>query len=90
MKHGYRFELLDKPAGLLYGDANMDGAVTWSDVMAVLQYVANEDKYPLTAMGKINADCYNVGDGITGNDANAISDYLTEGINWLPKPATNS
>lgn len=86
MKNGYHFELLDKPTGLLYGDANMDGAVTWSDVMAVLQYVANEDKYPLSDMGKINADCYNVGDGITGNDANAISDYLTGGTDWLPKP----
>lgn len=53
------------------GDANCDDKVTVSDAVAVLQYIANKEKYPLNAQGEFNADIDSE-DGITGGDAIAI------------------
>ena len=53
------------------GDANNDGKLTVSDAVAVLQYIANKDKYPLTAQAKFNADIDGE-EGLTGGDAIAI------------------
>ena len=53
------------------GDANTDGKITVSDSVAVLQYIANAEKYPLSAQGAFNADIDGE-DGITGGDATAI------------------
>ena len=50
------------------GDANDDGTVNVADAVAVLQFVANQTKYPLTATGAANADCDGTA-GITGSDA---------------------
>lgn len=53
------------------GDANTDGKINVSDAVAVLQYISNSEKYPLTPEGIENADCD--GDpGVTGSDALAI------------------
>jgi len=52
----------------LPGDANDDGKVNVADAVAVLQYIANKEKYPLTASGIAGADCDGV-KGITGGDA---------------------
>lgn len=57
---------------IVYGDANGDGKVSMSDDVAILQYIANKDKYPLSAQLRLNADCVDHGDGITGMDAMAI------------------
>ena len=54
-----------------YGDANCDGSVNVADAVAVLQYVANKTKYPLTDDGYINADIDGSA-GITGTDAIVI------------------
>ena len=59
----------------ILGDANSDSNITVADAVAILQYLGNTDKYPLTPQQKINADCYNTGDGITPNDALAIQQY---------------
>ncbi len=56
----------------LYGDANLDNKVTIADAVAILQSIANKDKYSLKPDGAANADVYNNGDGITGNDALTI------------------
>lgn len=53
------------------GDANCDGKVTVADAVAVLQYIANKEKYPLSSKGLTNADADGV-KGITGSDATAI------------------
>ena len=58
----------------LYGDANCDGKVTLSDALAILQFVANEDKYPLTETGKVQADVDGV-KGITANDSVEVQRY---------------
>ena len=67
-----------------YGDVNLDGKVTLADSLAILQFIANEDKYPLSAEAQKNADCYNPGDGITGNDAVAVMRYDTNVVVELP------
>ncbi len=53
------------------GDANCNGTVDVADVVAVLQYMTNSTKYPLSDQGIINADIDGE-DGITGGDASAI------------------
>ena len=58
-------------ASILYGDANLDGRVNVADAVAVLQFIANASKYPLTAEGNRNADCDGT-PGITGTDAITI------------------
>ena len=68
----------------MYGDANCDNKVTLSDALAILQYVVNETKYPLTEQGLLNADCYNPGDGITANDSLAVQRLDTKDIDKLP------
>lgn len=50
------------------GDANCDGKVTVSDVVAILQYICSHEKYPLTPEGQLNAEVDGY-DGITGGDA---------------------
>lgn len=70
---------------ILYGDANCDGKVTVSDAVLIMLYIGNKDKYPLTPQGKLNADCNNVGDGITVNDALAIQKYDAKAIDSLPE-----
>ena len=54
------------------GDANLDGRVSISDSVAIIQYLANPEKYPLSPQAMANADIYNTGDGITGLDASYI------------------
>ncbi len=48
--------------GFLPGDANCDGFVRIGDAVAVLQHIANIDKYELSPQGYINGDV----DGIKG------------------------
>ncbi|MBR2283095.1 MAG: hypothetical protein IJ874_01565 [Ruminococcus sp.] len=53
------------------GDANSDTSANIADAVAVLQYLANEEKYPLTPQGIFNADV-DGSDGLTGADATVI------------------
>ena len=69
----------------LAGDANMDNNTSISDSVAILQYLANAGKYPLSDDAKINADVFNTGDGITGNDASAIQKFDAGVISKLPE-----
>ena len=66
------------------GDANNDGKMSISDAVAVLQNLANSEKYPLSAQGKYNADC-DGSDGITGLDAAAIQKFDAGIIDKLPE-----
>ncbi|SEH79430.1 hypothetical protein SAMN02910265_02740 [Ruminococcus flavefaciens] len=64
------------------GDANCDGEVDMSDIVLIMQALANPNKYGesgtaeshLTAQGKVNADMD--GDGLTVGDAQAIQKML--------------
>lgn len=66
----------------LKGDANVDGNVTVSDAVAIIQSVGNKDKYGLTDQGKINGDVDGV-PGITANDALLIQRYNAHLISEL-------
>jgi hypothetical protein len=70
---------------LIYGDANLDKNVTISDSVAILQNIANSEKYPLDDNARANADVYNPGDGITGSDANSIMKLDAGIIDSLPE-----
>ena len=74
---------------VMYGDANADGKVSVADAVAILQYIANKDKYGLRGQGLDNADCYNPGDGITAMDALAIQKYDAKAITGLPELPEN-
>lgn len=52
-----------------WGDANLDEKVTVADAVAILQSIANKDKYGLKPQGAKNADVYANGDGVTAKDA---------------------
>lgn len=66
------------------GDANSDGKVTLADSLVILQFIANEQKYPLTKKQQKAADCFNTGDGITAMDAMAVQCLDTGYITELP------
>ena len=72
-------------ATVIYGDANDDKSVTISDAVAILQNMANAEKYPFTAQGKDNADVFNRGDGVTGSDAVSIQKYDAGALTELPE-----
>ncbi len=56
------------------GDANCDGVVTVADAVAILQYLANSSKYPLSEQGKKNADVDDE-EGLSAMDALVIQKY---------------
>lgn len=89
----YKLELLQniretetttQPDNFVLGDANDDGFVNIADATAIIQFIANNDKYRLSEQGYKNADCYNPGDGVTGLDAYAIQLLETNSIIDLP------
>jgi hypothetical protein len=70
--------------GVVYGDANCDGTVDMSDVVLIMQSLANPNKYGingtdknhLTEDGSTNADVDKNVRGITSNDALFIQEFL--------------
>ncbi|MBP5580535.1 MAG: glycoside hydrolase, partial [Ruminococcus sp.] len=57
--------------------------VTVADAVAILQHIANKDKFELKPQGKINADVDGV-DGITASDALTIQKKDAGIIDKLP------
>ena len=56
---------------VIAGDANLDGSVSISDAVCILQYLSNSDKFPLEGQALKNADVDGAA-GVTGKDAAAI------------------
>ncbi|MBR5164413.1 MAG: glycoside hydrolase family 9 protein [Ruminococcus sp.] len=73
----------DYESDALPGDANLDGKVSTADAVAILQSVANKDKFALKERGKVNGDVDGV-EGITANDALIILKYDAKVIDKLP------
>ena len=71
----------------LLGDANCDNKVTVADAVAILQSIANKDRYALTEQGNANADCYDPGSGVTAKDAYTIQKLDAKVISSLPETA---
>lgn len=86
--NGYAESALMKKSTLknimIFGDANCDGALDMSDVVLIMQSLANPDKYGIdgdnavhmTNWGVLSADVEGNGNGITVNDALKIQKYL--------------
>ena len=62
----------------MYGDANLDGDCSVSDAVAILQYLANSEKFGLSEQALVNADVDGVA-GVTGKDA-AVIQMVDAGI----------
>ncbi len=77
-------------SSIFFGDANLDERVSVADSVAILQYLGNKDKYQLSSDAKLNADCYNTGDGITGSDALTIQKIDAKMIEESALPLTYS
>jgi hypothetical protein len=77
------FTVTDGEKTAAKGDANCDGKLTVADAVAVLQFIANKTKYPLSDEGMLNADIDGE-KGITGGDAAAIQ-RLDAGISGAPE-----
>ena len=56
----------------MLGDANCDGKIDISDVVAVRRFLINSEKFSLSANGLANADVHESGNGINAQDAVAI------------------
>ena len=69
----------------MWGDSNGDGSIDMADAVAIMQSLANPNKYKLSDQGKLNGDVYEAGTGITSNDAQAIQKYLLGLIKTLPE-----
>lgn len=67
----------------LYGDANCDGEVNIADSTAIIQSLANKDKYGLSEQGAINADI-DGSEGVTGSDALIIMQLEAGFITEIP------
>ena len=83
----YKVNLSDKSDSetSVIGDVNLDGRISISDSVRILQYVANNKKYPLDSIAMQNADVYNRGDGVTGMDAVSIQKYDAGVLTELPE-----
>ena len=74
-----------------WGDANCDDTVDMSDVVLVMQSLANPDKYGLkgtdknhiTQIGSDQADVDKTSKGVTSNDALRIQEYLLKKVTSL-------
>nr|AEV58540.1 scaffoldin C [Ruminococcus flavefaciens] len=73
----------NKPGVSLRGDANLDNKVSVADAVAVLQSIANKDKYALKPQGAVNGDVEGNNDGITGADALRIQKWDAGAITTL-------
>jgi len=75
----------------LAGDANCDNNVDLSDSVLIMQSISNPSKYGvngsdshrITQQGLVNADCFNIGDGVTNADALAVQKYKLSLISSL-------
>lgn len=70
---------------ILYGDATGDNKILIDDVVLIMSYVANPSGTEISEQGLINADVYQVGDGVQASDAASVQKFLTKIIPALPE-----
>lgn len=75
----------DGEGEIVYGDADLDGAVKMSDVVKVMCYSCNEEKFPLEPEALNNTDVYQRGDGVDVSDALSIQKRVSQVITELPE-----
>ena len=62
----------------MYGDANCDGEIKMADVIAIMCYACNNQKFTLSDEGKNNADVYSRGDGVDVSDALEVQKFVAQ------------
>jgi hypothetical protein len=67
----------------LRGDANKDDQVDMSDIVLIMQSLANPNKYSLDAQAQANADVDDSSKGVTNGDALKIQKWLLKLISEL-------
>ena len=83
-------ETTTSPSEIIWGDANVDKKVSISDAVAILQSLANSEKYALTEQGRLNGDIVDNGNGVTGQDAAAIQLIDAGKLDVSQLPVTNA
>ncbi len=68
----------------IWGDADDSGKVNLADAVAIVSFLADQSKYPLSEKGKDLSDVSNRGDGISADDAIAVQRFLLGDISELP------
>ena len=68
----------------MLGDVNNDHVVNENDVTLLLNYLNDSSSYYISDQGKINADVYQPGSGLTSEDTDAIKMYINGDITDLP------
>ncbi len=68
----------------IWGDADDSGGVNLADAVAIVSYIADAKRYPLSETGIKAADVANNGDGINSEDAIIIQKHLLGSIKTLP------
>ena len=68
-----------------WGDANNNGTVDIADSVYIQQAISNPGQYQMNDQSRYNADVYQAGTGVTGQDANAIQRYLLDQTQNLPE-----
>ena len=66
--------MVDFLADGIKGDAYLDGKATVADSVAILQHIANRDKYGLKQQGLLDADVDGEA-GVTANDARVLKEW---------------
>lgn len=79
------YEIHDQDDEVLYGDADLSGDLGIADVVKVMCYSSNKEKYPMTEEQLDAADVYQRGDGVSALDALAIQKRITQVITSLPE-----
>lgn len=72
----------------VYGDADCSGDVEIADAVKVLCFITDPENNPIDEQGRINADVYQTGDGLSSQDALAIQKYLAQIIIELPEKSS--
>ena len=60
------------------GDINMDGVITQEDYVALQNYLADPNTYPLSSYQKELADCNQSGGNLTTDDLKCLYNYLNK------------
>lgn len=69
----------------VYGDADLSGEIEIADAVKIMCYLTDPGNNPIEPQGMINGDVYQVGDGLSVQDALSIQKYLAQIINALPE-----
>ena len=75
----------EEDGGILWGDADCNGEVEIADAVKVMCNLTDPENNPISDQGRLNADVYANGDGLSTQDALSIQKYLAQILPELPE-----